>query len=170
MTQTIEDIIACFRREGWCIQKARESYWLLQPPGLFSYKMFLLIYNPFTNKFQIVKPLNRDRHYDMAVKILSGDSRHLGKGARLSKGFSSELLSIIKVPDMFFIKVGNCWINLAAIRTLTVTSPTAFNNTLTVSIRWNNNYDDDESAYEYFEGDKAQEFVDQWEKVCKINC
>ncbi|MFB2982873.1 hypothetical protein [Microseira sp. BLCC-F43] len=71
---------------------------------------------------------------------------------------------------MFFIKVDNCWINLAAIRTLTVTSPTAFNNTLTVTIRWNNNYDDDdESAYEHLENDEAQKFIAEWEKARKIN-
>ncbi|GET44429.1 hypothetical protein [Microseira wollei] len=56
MTQTIDDIIARFGQQGWIVQKARENYWVLRPLGLFNYKMFLMAYNPFTNKFQIVKP------------------------------------------------------------------------------------------------------------------
>uniref|UniRef100_UPI001CFCA4C3 hypothetical protein n=1 Tax=Microseira wollei TaxID=467598 RepID=UPI001CFCA4C3 len=87
MTQTIDDIIARFGQQGWIVQKARENYWVLRPLGLFNYKMFLMAYNPFTNKFQIVKPPNPDSHYDTALKILQGSKGDGGAGgAKGSKG------------------------------------------------------------------------------------
>jgi hypothetical protein len=168
MTQTIDDIIARFGQQGWLVQKARENYWVMRPLGLFNYKMFLLNYNPFTNKFQIVKPPNPDSHYDTALKILSGSVRKSDKSARQSRAFSDRL-SMIKVPSMFFIRVGNLWINLAAIRTLSVVPATGFNNTPTVIIRWNNDCDDDdESSYEEFEGESGEELLAQSKKAWDI--
>jgi hypothetical protein len=71
MNQTIEEIIARFGQEGWLVQKTKETFWALRPKGLFNYKVFLLTYNPFDDKFTIVKPPNpNDPHYKQAVKIL----------------------------------------------------------------------------------------------------
>ncbi|GET39264.1 hypothetical protein [Microseira wollei] len=72
MNQTIEEIIARFGKEGWLVQKTKESFWALRPKGLFNYKVLLLTYNPFDDKFTIVKPPNpNDPHYKQAVKILA---------------------------------------------------------------------------------------------------
>jgi len=169
MTQIIDDIITGFRQQGWLVQKTRENYWVLRPQGTYNYKLFLLTYNPFTNKFQIVKPPNHDLHYNLAVKILEGSVRQSGKSARGLRAVTDRL-PIIKVPSMFFIKVGNLWINLAAIRTLRVSPASKFNkNTLIVSIRWNNNCDDDdETSYSEFEGDDAEALLTESNKACKI--
>ena len=71
MNQTIEEIIARFGQEGWLVQKTKESFWALRPKGVFNYKILLLTYNPFDDKFTIVKPPTpKDTHYQQAVKIL----------------------------------------------------------------------------------------------------
>ena len=71
MNQKIEEIIARFEQEGWLVQKTKESFWALRPKGVFNYKVFLLTYNPFDDKFTIVKPPTpKDTHYQQAVKIL----------------------------------------------------------------------------------------------------
>jgi hypothetical protein len=71
MNQKIEEIIARFGQEGWLVQKTKESIWALRPKGVFNYKVFVLTYNPFDDKFTIVKPPNpNDPHYKQAVNIL----------------------------------------------------------------------------------------------------
>ncbi|MFB2979012.1 hypothetical protein [Microseira sp. BLCC-F43] len=126
-----------------------------------------MTYNPFTNKFQIVKPPNPDSHYNLAVKILGGSVGESGKSARQSRAFSDRL-SMIKVPSMFPLKIGNLWINLTAIRTLRVFT-TNYESNLLVVIRWNNNCDnDDDSSYEEFEGEEAKALLAEWEKACDI--
>ncbi|HAZ45394.1 MAG TPA: hypothetical protein DDW76_22595 [Cyanobacteria bacterium UBA11369] len=71
MNQKIEEIIARFGQEGWSVQKTKESFWVLRPKGVFNYKILLLTYNPFDDKFTIVKPPTpNDPHYQQAVKIL----------------------------------------------------------------------------------------------------
>jgi len=165
VTQTIDESIARFGQEGWLVQKARENYWVLGP-GLFNYKMFLMTYNPFANKFQIVKPPNSDSHYDIAVKILASN-RPLGRESDRSSKVSYDI-SIIKVPSMFPVKIGNLWLNLAAICTLRITAA-SHNNKLIVTIRWDNAPDDnDESSYQEFEGEEAEELLAEWKKACDI--
>lgn len=76
MSQKIEEIIARFGKEGWLVQKTKESFWVLRPKGLFNYKLLLLTYNPFDDKFTIVKPPTpNDPHYQQAVKILAACDR-----------------------------------------------------------------------------------------------
>lgn len=76
MNQTIEEIIARFGQEGWLVQKTKESFWALRPKGVFNYKILLLTYNPFDDKFTIVKPPTpKDPHYQQAVKILEACDR-----------------------------------------------------------------------------------------------
>jgi hypothetical protein len=90
--------------------------------------------------------------------------------ANRAQDFSpDEQLSMIKVPSMFFIRVGNLWINLAAIRTLSVVPATEFINRLIVTIRWHNDCDDDdESSYEEFEGESGEELLAQSKKAWDI--
>ena len=76
MNQKIEEIIARFEQEGWLVQKTKESFWALRPKGVFNYKVLLLTYNPFDDKFTIVKPPTpKDTHYQQAVKILEACDR-----------------------------------------------------------------------------------------------
>ncbi|GET44549.1 hypothetical protein [Microseira wollei] len=122
MTQAIDDIIARFGQRDWRGQKARESFWVLRPQGTYNYKTFWLTYNPFTQKFQVVKPPNPAAHYDIAVKILGGSNRPRELGACPSRAFSDRLF-MLGVPSMFPVKIDNLWINLALIRVLEVISP-----------------------------------------------
>jgi len=157
----IDDIVARFRKEGWLVQKTKENFWALRPQGSFNYKVFLLTYNPFTSKFQIVKPPNPDRHYDIAVKILEASDRpQVKKNDRSSK--VSYDLSIIKVPSMFPVKIGNLWINLALIRTLKVIPPSDDDMGLTVIIRWDSGEEDE------LESEQAEKFLAEWEKTCQL--
>lgn len=158
MNQTIgDDIIARFGRQGWLVQKIKESFWALRPKGVFNYKVFLLVYNPFTRKFQVVKPPTpNDPHYQAAVEILAGD-RPSGRTSDRKRSVSD--LSIIKVPSMFPVKIDNQWINLAAIMTLKIlTTDTA----LQVDIVWENG---EETTYS---GKKAATLILEYEKAAKL--
>lgn len=154
----IDNIIACFGRANWLVQKARENYWVLRPRGTFGYKRFLLTYNPFTSKFQIVKPPNFAPHYNLAVKILEASDRPTCKKSDRSSKVSPDL-SIIKVPSMFPVKIDNQWINLAAIMTFTILST---DSGLEVDIIWENG---EETT---FYGKKAAILVAEYEKAASL--
>ena len=158
MNQTIDgDIIARFGRQGWLVQKIKESFWALRPKGTFNYKVFLLVYNPFTQKFQVVKPPTpNDPHYQAAVEILASD-RPSGRASDRKRSVFD--LSIIKVPSMFPVKIDNQWINLAAIMTLKMlTTDTG----LEVDIVWENG---EETTYS---GKKAATLIAEYEKAAKL--
>ena len=158
MNQTIgDDIVARFGREGWLVQKIKESFWALRPKGTFNYKVFLLVYNPFTRKFQVVKPPTpNDPHYQAAVEILAGDRPFARPSDRKRSTFD---LSIIKVPSMFPIKVDNQWINLAAIMTLKILMT---DSGLEVDILWENG---DNTT---FKGKKAATIIAEYEKAADL--
>ena len=161
MNQTIDgDIIARFGRQGWLVQKIKESFWALRPQGAFNYKVFLLTYNPFTSKFQIVKPPNPvDPHYNIAVQILEASDRPSGGAGNRKRSTSS--LSIIRVPSMFPVKIGNLWINLAQIRALKVVPPVD-GEQLTLLVRWDDGEEDD------FTGDNAEQLLAEYEKAAEL--
>lgn len=76
MTQTIDDIIARFGQTGWTVRKTDRNYWTVQPKGLYSHKLYLLLYNPFEDKFRLVpSPTPHDPHYERALKILEASDR-----------------------------------------------------------------------------------------------
>jgi hypothetical protein len=113
--QTIDDIIARFGRAGWLVQKTDKNYWTVRPKGLYNHKLYLLIYNPFDDKYQLVPPPTpHDVHYERALKILRAGDRCQTADCHLR--CISDLF-IIKVKSMFPVKISvNKWINLADVR------------------------------------------------------
>lgn len=152
--QTIDDIIARFGRAGWLVQKTKENYWTVSPKGLYNHKLYLLVHNPFDNKFQLVAPPTpHDPHYKCALKILEASDRQNRSVV--------DNLSIIKVKSMFPVRLNNLWINLALVRTLKVI-PADDKNQLMVVVRWNSKEQDN------FEGADAETLLAEWEKACDL--